>query len=234
MIITIDGPVACGKSTVSLALANRLSFFYLATGLMYRFIAYHLIYREKIKEQDLAHVPAQKIFDLLNSGAFEYTYAPLYGAQIFYKQENYTPFLKMAGVDKYASILGSVHQVRQEVVAYQKKLAESHNLVVEGRDAGTVVFPQADFKFFLTASDEVRARRWQKDQMRLSNLFTLDESLKITRERDDRDKNRAHSPLKMAEDAVLIDNSTLTLGQTIDAIYEVIAPHVPKKDEQAK
>ena len=228
MIITIDGPAASGKSTISLALANRLSLYYVATGLLYRFIAYQLVFREKVNESMLLKVNKARVHELLFSSIFEYRYSPLQGAQIFYRGEDYSSFLKKANVDKWASIVGSLPQVREEIVAFQRKLATKHGLVVEGRDGGTVVFPQAEFKFFLTASEEVRARRWQHDQLRFNNIFTLEESVRQVHERDDRDKNREASPLKQAQDAILIDNSTMTLGATIDYIVDLVQKGSPQ------
>jgi len=222
IVITIDGPVASGKSTVALALANRLSFYYLYSGLLYRFIAYYFMHVKHVNEHQLQNITFNMVDALFSDPAFEYRYTALYGAEIIYKGENFTKYLKGAAVDRIASIISVKQEVREALMGFQRKLGAQHNLIADGRDCGSVVFPAACYKFFLTASEEVRARRWQKDQMRLSNIFTLEESIRIIADRDARDTTRAISPLKKAEGAIEIDSSTLTLGETIDKILGCI------------
>jgi len=222
IVITIDGPVASGKSTVALALANRLSFYYLYSGLLYRFIAYYFTHVQRMSEHQLKDISFDMVTKLFSDTAFEYRYTPLHGAEILYKGENFTKYLKGAAVDRLASIVSVKQGVREALMNFQRTLAAKHNLIADGRDCGTVVFPTACYKFFLTASEEVRARRWQRDQMRLSNIFTLEESMRIIADRDKRDTTRELSPLKKAEDAIEIDSSTLTLGETIDTILGYI------------
>lgn len=219
MVITIDGPVASGKSSVASALAQELGFYYLYTGLLYRGIAYILVEkfgydRERLKspcEADLTHLME----------CFEYRYEK--GApQIYYKKVNITSFLKSAEIDDFSSLSSANQYVRKAILQRQILMGQQYDLVADGRDMGTVVYPDAPCKFFLTASVEVRARRWQKDQAAQGTSFSLDEAMRIVAERDQRDSTRTYSPLRPASDAIIVDNSTYSLEETVALMREFV------------
>ena len=218
MIITIDGPSASGKSTIAHALAQRLGYFYINSGFMYRSLAYVLI--EKFHTQDFAYITDELLQRALEHIAYSYVAGKVV---MSYDREEITDFLKNSVIDRGASILSSYASVRELITAWQRHLADKYrNAVVEGRDAGTIVFPDAAYKFFITASAEVRALRWQKDQLRTANSYTFNEALYMINERDLRDSQRAIAPLTRAPGALVIDNSDLSIDEQLVAMQNYI------------
>ena len=211
MIITIDGPVASGKSTVARLLAKKLNYQYLNTGLMFRAVAY-LLY---IKNQTL------------NLSELTYTYTPDTGAQMLYQDHNITPLLKTPEMDQLASQVATQPEVRTALLEYQQQLAQEHDVVAEGRDTGTVVFPNAEYMFFITASLAIRAERWQGFQHQKGNEYSLAESKEIIKERDSRDEQRDVAPLVIPESAHEIDTSDMTIEQAVDACLKIIQHQSP-------
>lgn len=223
MIIAIDGPVASGKSTIGQEIAHRLGFYYLYTGMLYRGIAYALVKAYGYDEQKLKNPDKKHVDDLLAAGRLEYRYSEG-RAQLLFDGTDITDRLKTAEVDNWASTSSALPVVRQAILHIQQEIGRTHDIVADGRDMGTVVFPDAEYKFFLTASVEVRARRWQADQKRMGNDLSLQECIAKISERDHRDTTREHSPLIQAPDAIVIDSSELDLPRTIDKILSFIAP----------
>lgn len=221
MIITIDGPTASGKSSIARMLAKELNCYYLYSGLLYRALGYLLV-RDysytlpKLQQPELADVPA-----VLST--ISYFYDAQQGAQIIVAGQVITLMLKTAEVDTYAAVISAHPEVRAEILQFQRMLAKNHILIADGRDCGTVVFPHAEHKFFLTAQLEVRALRWQRDQARLGKDLSFEDCLQAVSMRDGQDTNRAHSPLIVAPDAQVIDNSALNLDQTLELFKEKIA-----------
>lgn len=217
MIIAIDGPVASGKSTVARLLAQKLGFYYLYTGFLYRGIAYVLAHEYGYNEESLGHLKPSDVDDIVHKHHFEYRYE--HGQpQIIFEGADITIYLKSKEVDNWASIISAMPFVRLAVFEYQVRIGQKYNVVAEGRDMATVVFPHAEYKFFLTASDDVRAKRWQAMQAARGAHYSFEESLAAIRERDNRDASRPHSPLKVAPDAIIIDNSAMDIDQTIHSI----------------
>lgn len=212
MIITIDGPVASGKSSVAQALAHTMGIYYINTGLLYRAVAY-LYYEKNISLADIKRAfQEQQVY---------YRYAQK--AQVFVRQEDITPVLKTPQVDDYASRLSVMPEVRELVTSMQHTIAQQHDMVIEGRDCGTTVFPHAEYKFFITASLEVRAERWRKDQEKQQqHAITHAEAVRMVSMRDERDKNRTIAPLRKAADAIEIDSSDLALHEVVDKILSII------------
>lgn len=213
--IAIDGPSGAGKSTSASALAERLQLAHLDTGAMYRALAAALLQDgldPSDPDQVLAHL---NHYDLSVDfeGAIQHTLvngidrsADLYTSQ----------------VSRAASDVSRYSQVRAYLVAIQRKLAESQSFILDGRDIGTVVLPDADIKFFLTASPETRARRrWSELQARGERL-SLEEVLADIEARDYQDSHRADSPLKCADDAHVIDSSELSFDQVLDQMLTLI------------
>jgi len=218
MIITIDGPAASGKSTIARLLARSLNYSYLNSGFLYRALAYLLACGHEHPEQLPTHVSSEMVSAVLRE--LEYTIDAKGSPCVLYRGENIARFLKTPSVDTFASVLALNSTVRDLLVDYQRVWAVSHDIVADGRDCGTVVFPHADYKFFLTASETVRAERWRQDQEQRGVFVSLADSEKAICERDKRDLSRAIAPLKPAHDAVIIDNSHLTLQETLGVFLE--------------
>ena len=206
MIITLDGPVASGKSTVARLLAEQLEYQYLNTGLMFRAVAY-LLY---IKSNSL------NLTDLI------YTYSKKNGAQILYKDSNITHLLKTPEMDQLSSQVATQPEVRAVLLSYQQQLGLNNNVVAEGRDTGTVVFPNADHKFFITANPEIRAERWKHFQEQQGKVYSLEESLEIIKERDLRDSEREIAPLVIPQEAHTIDTTTMSIEQAVARCSAII------------
>lgn len=222
MIITIDGPSASGKSTVSRLVADHLGFYYLNTGLMYRAIAYVAHTYLGLQEAQLKHLSKEIIEKIVGHHNLVYQYTTKDGATMLYEGKNITPFLKDALIDRLVSIISPQAIVRNAMVAMQQSIAYQHDSVAEGRDLGTVVFPNAHFKFYITASLEERARRWQQDQAKRGNPYTLEEARSYLQDRDYKDSNRSLSPLKKPEHAKEIDTTHKTIPQVVQQIVSTI------------
>jgi CMP/dCMP kinase len=215
MIITIDGPTASGKSTVAQMVAHFLSYDLLSSGLLYRALAYSSI-RQQLPMICLTTLTSEEATLLLQD--IQYVYSPDSGANIITQGICITHYLKDPLIDQGASLIGTNQQVRQALLTYQRSFAHHRNIVAEGRDCGTTVFPCAHCKFFLTALLEVRAHRWCEDQLNRGCIFSFEESVAEVRERDIRDTTRQVAPLVPAADALIIDSSYLTVKETFDTI----------------
>jgi cytidylate kinase len=203
-------------------LADRLSFYYICSGLIYRAIAYVLVNSFGYTPEGLMSLRSDDIGQCVSSHRLQYSYDALSQERIFFDQEDITIFLKDKFIDKVTSIVSVNKQVREAVTAIQRQLGDNHNIVIDGRDVGSVVFPDAQIKFFVTASIAVRAKRWRKDQERYDNHFSLDEAIALITDRDERDKNRTIAPLIIPECAIIIDTSDLSKEKTIEKMLEYI------------
>lgn len=219
MIITIDGPMASGKSSIARMLARDLSIYYLYSGLLYRALGYLLVRDYQYTEYQLLTPNIDHVIAMLHDPYFIYSYSAQQGASITMRGVNITPGLKTSEVDMYSSLISVHEHVRLEILQFQRNLAQQHHLIADGRDCGTVVFPGASHKFFLTADPEVRAARWQRDQVTSGKEISFEDALQAVLTRDGRDTHRTHSPLKPAHDARIVDNSALNLEQTL-AIFK--------------
>lgn len=217
MIITIDGPSGTGKSTVAKGVAKRLGFTFFDTGAMYRSFAW-LILKEKIDPADQANVEAAL-------PRFEYEIRTCKDGERRYFVQSYdvTREIRTQPISNAASQIAVYPPVRHAMVKIQRKFGHAVDAVFEGRDMGTVVFPEADLKIFLTAKPKVRAeRRYRELLQKFPDLsMTQDEILKEIEERDKTDSTRAISPLKQAADAILIDTSRLTAHQVIEKVVRL-------------
>ena len=210
MIIAIDGPSGAGKSTVARLLSKELGFEYIDTGAMYRALAYKA-YIQGIEINEI------EIAEMLKTTNINY-----YDNQIYLDGENVESLIREEAISLAASKISALKVVREKMVEIQRKIAANKNAVLEGRDIGTIVFPDADYKFFITASVEERARR-RYEQLKANKLKTdyanvLNDMIK----RDKNDSTRQFSPLKMAEDAVLIDTSKMELTEVVKYIARYI------------
>lgn len=204
MIVTIDGPAGSGKSSAAKALAARLGFEFLDTGAMYRAVAFAAL-RDRVQPEDS---PAFR--EWLKQLQIEATPGVLRLAG-----EDVIPFIRTPEITALASRLAAIAPVRTLLVDLQRKAAEGRNLVCEGRDQGTVVFPNAERKFFLVADPVERARRRHRELLSRGQNLTLEEVLAAQDERDRRDSERAVSPTKPAADAVILDSTILSPEEVV-------------------
>ncbi len=222
MIITIDGPTASGKSTVARMIAQKLGWYYLGSGYLYRSITYLLMNKFHYTEDALKAPKLDDVCAVTDPHRFHYSYVgndPV----ITYDGEDITPYLKNKEMDLLTSVVATNPMVREKLLELQRHIGSKYNVVVEGRDIGSVVFPKADIKFFITAALEERARRWQEYMAEHQYMhYSLNEAANAITERDDRDSHRAHSPLIATADSVIIDNSGLDKEQTLNKMLEII------------
>jgi CMP/dCMP kinase len=202
LIIAIDGPVGSGKSTVARRLAALMGYVYVDTGAMYRALALKAI-RRGVALEDAAALEALARGTRIDLRAQDGT------QQVFLDGEDVTAAIRSPECSQASSKLAVVPGVRKVLVAEQRRAGEQGGVVMEGRDIGSVVFPDADLKIFLTASPEVRAeRRWREHQQK-GEVVTLERTLEEIHERDRRDRERATSPLVRAKDAVVVDSTAM-------------------------
>jgi len=212
--VAIDGPAGAGKSTVAKAVAAKRNFIYVDTGAMYRTMALHFI-RSGIDPKDEQAVAAS-CRDVDVSLRYENGVQ-----QVLLGGENVTGLIRTEEVGGMASATSVYAPVRKKLVELQQELARKTDVIMDGRDIGTCVLPDAPAKIYLTASVEVRAGRRFKELTEKGVGCTLKEIEEDIRERDYRDMNREHSPLRQAEDAVLLDSSGMTIEQVADAIIRI-------------
>jgi cytidylate kinase len=209
--IAIDGPAGAGKSTIARLAAERLQFVYVDTGAMYRAMALHFL-RNKIEPGNEAAI--SQAADEANV-----TISYQEGMQMVnLNGENVSGLIRTKEVSAMASATSIYAPVREKLVELQKELALKENVIMDGRDIGTCVLPQADLKIFLTASSQVRAKRRYEELEAKGVVSNLEEIEKEIIERDRRDMNRANSPLKQADDAILIDTSAMSIQEVTDQI----------------
>jgi cytidylate kinase len=222
MVITIDGPSGSGKSTVAQILAQKLGFYYLNTGLLYRALAFLLLKREGYTEQDLLNPRTEDLKRYLNLVHFSYHYSSTGHVTITFEDLNITPFLKDEEIGRGASVVSTNQRVREALHDMQHRIAQQHDIVIEGRDSGSVVFPHAEYKFFLTASLEERARRWQEMQKKRGVAYSSEQAVEALQERDTRDEEREAAPLCIPSGAIVIDSTHLEVTRVLAIMLEHI------------
>jgi len=212
MIIAIDGPAGSGKTTVARLLAKSLGIFYLDTGATYRALTYSAL---------------KAGLDLKNKSALESLARNLdlriESEKIYLNSIEINGEIRTPRIDKNISVVVSFPEVREVMVGIQRKLAQEGDFVVEGRDITTVVFPRADYKFYLDADPIIRAQRRYKELKEKGITVNFEETKKDLEKRDYADKNRKTGPLKVSDDAVIIDTSDLTIKGSVEAIKKYIA-----------
>lgn len=215
MIIAIDGPSGAGKSTVAKAVAKKLGFSCLDTGAMYRAVAWRAQADGVALDDDAALGQLARTYDI----AFGHEPGNPAPKQVFIGGVDVTDAIRTAAIDRAVSPVSAAPSVREALVEQQRRIGRAGNYVVEGRDIGTVVFPEAAVKVFLTASDEERAhRRVRQNVDRSIGSIDYDEVLADLRRRDEIDSSRATSPLRAADDAIRLDSTGRYIEDVIDEI----------------
>lgn len=218
--IAIDGPSGAGKSTLARMLAQELGFLYVDTGAIYRTIGL-AVFRRGGDPSDAAQV-----LPLLNELDIGMRYEDDGVQHMFLNGEDVTQAIRQNAVSQYTSQVSALPEVRAFLLERQRELARTHDVIMDGRDIGTVVLPQADVKIFLTASPEARAeRRWRELEQR-GQQADLETVLRDIRQRDDQDEHRAAAPLRQAEDAVLLDTTRLDLEGSLEALLAIVKERI--------
>ena len=215
MIVAIDGPAGTGKGTVAKLISEKLDFVYIDTGAMYRCITLKMI-RESISLNE-----EEKIKDLLERTKI--TFKNLSDKQhVYLDGEDVSDLIRKPNVNELVSPVSAIKIIRIKMVELQRKLGEEGNVIMEGRDITTVVFPNAEVKIYLDAKLEIRAERRYKELVERGNNVTYEDTLESIRKRDKNDMEKEMGALKIAEDAVVIDTSNMTIEEVYDKIKEII------------
>lgn len=214
--IAIDGPAGAGKSTIAKAVAKRLGIIYLDTGAMYRSVAYYVL-KHGVSVSD-----EKSVQGILGGLEMDIRYED--GAQqIYVCGENVTPYLREPHMSKAASDVSALPAVRYKMVELQREFAASHDVVLDGRDIGTFVLPEANCKFYMTASPEERAERRHKELAEKGSACTFKEVLDDINKRDYNDSHRAVAPLRQADDAVYIDTTDMTPEEVTELVVRTVS-----------
>jgi cytidylate kinase len=217
MIIAIDGPSGAGKSTLGKMLAKKLNLLYLDTGAMYRAVGLAVL------ESETAFEDTSKVAEIVEKARIELVGEPE-NLQVKLDGRDVSKEIRTGAVGQAASIVSTISEVRKILVEHQRLLGQTaaHGCVLDGRDIGTVVFPPADVKFFLTANPEARARRRYEEDLARGLKTTYEKTFEEIALRDKRDTSRADSPLTIAEDAIVIDTSELNLTEVFERMSEIV------------
>ena len=214
--VAIDGPVAAGKSTIARVVAQKLGYTYIDSGAMYRALAW------AAAQEDVPADSAAEACALLARTDIQLIPQPHGGNRVEVNGRDVTAEIRTLEIGQLASRLSEIPGVREQMVARQQEMARAGGVVMEGRDIQTVVLPDAEVKIFLTASAEARARRRWLELKERGDAADLEQILTGIKERDERDSNRAHSPLRAAAEAVRVDTSDLSIEEVVAAVLEVV------------
>ena len=218
--VAIDGPSGAGKSTLAKMIAERLGFLYVDTGAIYRTVGLWI----SKNGADPHNAPA--VIGLLDTIQIELNYGADGLQHMYLNGEDVTQDIRQHSISAYASAVSAIPQVRAFLLDMQRALARTQNVVMDGRDIGTVVLPDADVKVFLTADPEDRARRRYEELLTRGQQAEYDTVLKDLEERDRNDSTRASAPLRQAEDAILVDTTGNTLEQSFELLLKTVKEHL--------
>ena len=218
--IAIDGYSSCGKSTLAKEIALNLDFIYVDSGAMYRAVTLHMLNKGILKDgafitkqviNELANVNIRFVFDAKNKKS-----------ETYLNGDNIEKEIRRPLISRHVSMISAVKEVREKLVEIQQNMGESGGVVMDGRDIGTVVFKNAEVKFFMTASNQIRAERRYKELKDKGEKISLEQVAKGLQKRDHYDMNRETSPLRKADDAIEIDNTDLSRESQLDLALKII------------
>jgi len=222
--IAIDGFSSTGKSTLAKALAKALGYIYIDTGAMYRAVTLFAMRKGLISAKSFDEARLVELLDTFDVH-FEYNVSKGY-ADIYLNQENVEELIRTLEVSQFVSQIAAVSQVRKKLVEQQQILGKAKGVVMDGRDIGTVVFPDAELKIFMTASPEIRAERRFKELQEKNSAVVYEDVLRNVVERDHIDTSRKDSPLVKADDAIEVDNSNLSKEEQFDLILQLVKERI--------
>ena len=225
--VALDGPSGAGKSTIARAAAERLKYLYVDTGAMYRAVAFYVV------SNNLDPKNKDAVVDVLDDINIELKYTSQ-GQRIILNGEDVSDKIRTPEISMAASEVSAIGETRAFLLSLQKNLAKNNDVIMDGRDIATVVLPDADVKIFLTASAQKRAKRRYDELVQKGEKVTYEDVLEDVNQRDYNDTHRDVAPLKQAEDAVLVDTSSLNLEESIDKIVEVITQTVNQKKKRTR
>ena len=218
--IAIDGFSSTGKSTLAKQVANQLGYIYVDTGAMYRAVTYFAMKHNFVSE---THLDADGLIKNLTNVSLQFRFNEKLGfAEMYLNNENIETPIRNIEVSRLVSKIAEISQVRSKLVEQQQQMGENKGIVMDGRDIGTVVFPDADLKLFMAASPQTKAQRRFEELIEKGQKVTFEEVLQNVQERDYIDTHRDDSPVVKAEDAIEIDNSNLTKNEQFELVMELV------------
>ncbi len=211
-IVAIDGPAGSGKGTITKQVGERLGLINIDTGAMFRCVTLNMLEKgiQVEEENKIKEMLAQIEMDLKENG------------EIFLNGKDVTKRIRENDINHFISPISMIPMVRQKLLDLQRKMAEGRNVIMEGRDIGTVVFPNADVKIYLDASPEERARRRVQQNQEKGMLTSYEDVLKSIKNRDEKDKTREIAPLRQAEDAIYMDSTNMTVEEVTNEIVKIV------------
>ena len=214
LVVAIDGPAGAGKSTIAKFVAEKIGYAYIDTGAMYRAVTWKFVQTGHVYEDDFISELSKKMtIEFQPKNGINHVYAD---------GEEITDFIRTPEISKLVSPLSAIPEVRVAMVAQQRRMGEKGGVILDGRDIGTVVFPNAEVKIFLTATVDERANRRYKELIEKGTKTTFEEVKKDIIQRDKQDSTRPVSPLKQADDAVLLDSTGMKISEVADFIIKKI------------
>ncbi len=220
LTIAIDGYSSCGKSTFAIEVAKKMKYLYIDSGAMYRAVTFYCLQNNLIKNGKLNE---DRLIHSLKNIHISFQYNPKKEAnEIFLNGINRSEEIRSVEVSNYVSQVSKIKKVREKMVELQRELGKNKQIVMDGRDIGTVVFPDADLKIFMTADPAIRAERRYKELVEKGKKVDYNEIEKNIRERDFIDENREFSPLRKAPDAIVLDNSHMSVKEQMKWIMDLI------------
>jgi cytidylate kinase len=224
LIIAIDGYSSCGKSTFARLIAKELSYIFIDSGAMYRAVTLFCMRRKFIT---ISGLNTTGIISELKDIHIDFVFNPeINEFETFLNSENVEKEIRSMDVTSYVSRISQIPEVRASMVKMQRQIGVSKGIVMDGRDIGTVVFPDADIKIFMTASVDIRAKRRYDELLSKGEKVSMEEIKRNIIARDIADENRDISPLRRAEDAVVLDNSRMSVKQQMEWVMEIIAKKI--------
>jgi cytidylate kinase len=226
--IAIDGYSSCGKSTMAKAIAKRLGYRYIDSGAMYRAVTL-FIQRHDVSLEQLKAMTPDQINSMMDHITITFHLNPETNlSEVFLNEYNVERFIRDLWVSEWVSPVSAIPEIRHRLVAQQQEYGKQKGIVMDGRDIGTMVFPQAELKIFMTARKEIRAKRRFDELNQKGFMVTFDEVMKNIQDRDFTDTHRSESPLRKADDAIILDNSDLTEQQQLDFAMDLVKEKLEK------